>query len=119
MPPVRANAPTSTADAITPAKNLIQLLFMCRLLCPGRGPVLFLLQTQRLHQPSGGAQGQATDIEIQAARVLAMKKHLTEILAKNTGKPFEQVAADCERDHFMTADEAAAYGLIDKVISKR
>ena len=72
-----------------------------------------------IHQPSGGAQGQATDIEIQAARVLAMKKHLTEILAKNTGKPFEQVAADCERDHFMTADEAAAYGLIDKVISKR
>ena len=72
-----------------------------------------------IHQPSGGAQGQATDIEIQAARVLAMKKKLTAILAENTGKPFEQVAADCERDHFMTADEALAYGLIDKVIAKR
>jgi len=72
-----------------------------------------------IHQPSGGAQGQATDIEIQAARVLAMKKKLTELLAKNCGKPFEQVAADCERDHFMTADEAMAYGLVDKVIYQR
>ena len=72
-----------------------------------------------IHQPSGGAQGQATDIQIQAARVLAMKKKLTEILAENTGKPFEQVAADCERDYFMTADEAQAYGVIDKVIHQR
>jgi len=72
-----------------------------------------------IHQPSGGAQGQATDIQIQAARVLAMKKKLTEILAENTGKPYEQVAADCERDYFMTADEAQAYGVIDKVISRR
>ena len=71
-----------------------------------------------IHQPSGGAQGQATDIQIQAARVLAMKKKLTEILAENTGKPYEQVAADCERDYFMTADEAQAYGVIDKVISR-
>jgi len=72
-----------------------------------------------IHQPSGGAQGQATDIQIQAARVLAMKKKLTEILAENTGKPYEQVAADCERDYFMTADEAKTYGVIDQVISRR
>ena len=72
-----------------------------------------------IHQPSGGARGQETDIQIQAARIAAMKKKLTEILAENTGKPFEEVAADCERDHFLTADEAVAYGLIDKVITKR
>ncbi|MEA4965287.1 MAG: ATP-dependent Clp endopeptidase proteolytic subunit ClpP [Oscillospiraceae bacterium] len=72
-----------------------------------------------IHQPSGGAQGQATDIEIQAARMAAMKKKLTEILAKNTGKPYEQVVLDCERDHFMTAQEAMEYGVIDKVIDKR
>ena len=72
-----------------------------------------------IHQPSGGAQGQETDIQIQAARIAAMKKKLTGILAENTGRPFEQVAADCERDHFMTAEEALAYGVIDRVITKR
>ena len=72
-----------------------------------------------IHQPLGGMQGQATDIKIHADHILRTRDTLNSILAKNTGKPFEQVAADCERDHFMTADEAAAYGLIDKVISKR
>ena len=72
-----------------------------------------------IHQPSGGAQGQATDIAIQAERVLRMKKNLTQILADNCGKPYETVAADCERDHFMTAEEAQTYGIIDKVIYKR
>ena len=72
-----------------------------------------------IHQPSGGAQGQATDIQIQAQRMADIKRKLSQILADNTGKPFEQVWADCERDHFMTADEAMAYGLIDRVISKR
>ena len=71
-----------------------------------------------IHQPSGGAQGQATDIAIQAERVLRMKKHLNEILASNTGKSVEQIQADCERDHFMSAKEACDYGLIDKVIFK-
>lgn len=71
-----------------------------------------------IHQPSGGAQGQATDIAIQAERVLRMKKHLNEILAQNTGKSVEQIQADCERDHFMSAAEASDYGLIDKVIFK-
>ncbi len=72
-----------------------------------------------IHQPSGGAQGQATDIAIQAERVLKMKKHLNEILASNTGKSVEQIAVDCERDYFMSATEALDYGIIDKVISKR
>ena len=72
-----------------------------------------------IHQPSGGAQGQATDIQIQARRIQSMKQKLNEILAANTGKPLEQIAADTERDNFMTAREALEYGIIDKVISKR
>ncbi len=72
-----------------------------------------------IHQPLGGARGQATDIQIQAEQILKIKKKLTGILAENTGKPFETVAADCERDYFMSAEEAKNYGLIDKVIYKR
>ena len=72
-----------------------------------------------IHQPSGGSQGQATDIQIQAERILKMKKHLNEILAGNTGKTVEEIERDCERDHFLTAEEAKDYGLIDKVLYKR
>ena len=72
-----------------------------------------------IHQPSGGSQGQCTDIQIQAEQILKIKNRLNAILAENTGKSVEQVAADCERDHFMTAEEAQAYGLVDKVIYKR
>ena len=72
-----------------------------------------------IHQPSGGAQGQATDIQIQARRIQSMKQKLNQILAANTGRPLEQIAADTERDNFMTAQEALAYGLIDKVIDHR
>ena len=72
-----------------------------------------------IHQPSGGSQGQATDIEIQAKRILKMKEKLNKMLADNTGKPVEVIATDCERDNFMSAEEAAAYGLIDKVIYSR
>ena len=72
-----------------------------------------------IHQPSGGAQGQATDIQIQAERIAQMKKKLTKILADNTGKDVETVAADCERDHFMTAEQAKEYGIVDKVIYQR
>ena len=72
-----------------------------------------------IHQPSGGSQGQATDIQIQAAHILRIKEKLNRILADNTGKPIETIAADCERDNYMTAEEAQAYGLIDKVIYKR
>lgn len=72
-----------------------------------------------IHQPLGGTQGQATDIQIQAEHILRLKKRLTKILAENCDKSQEQVAADCERDHYMTATEAKEYGLIDKVFTKR
>ena len=72
-----------------------------------------------IHQPSGGTQGQATDIEIQAKRILRMKKDLNEILAKRTGKSLEQIGIDTERDNFMSAKEAMEYGLIDRVIENR
>lgn len=72
-----------------------------------------------IHQPSGGAQGQATEIEITAKHILQTKAKLNKILAKNTGKPVEVIAQDTERDNFMSAEEALEYGLIDKVISKR
>ncbi|MBO2527914.1 MAG: ATP-dependent Clp endopeptidase, proteolytic subunit ClpP [Clostridiales bacterium] len=72
-----------------------------------------------IHQPSGGAKGQVTDIQIHAQRILDIKKRLNEILAENTGKPYEQVAADCERDHFLSAEEAKEYGIVDQVIYQR
>ena len=72
-----------------------------------------------IHQPSGGSQGQCTDIQIQAEQILKIKKKLNAILAENTGKTLEIIEQDCERDHFMTAEEAQAYGLVDKVIYKR
>ena len=72
-----------------------------------------------IHQPLGGAKGQATDIAIQADQILKIKKRLNTMLAQATGKPYDQIALDTERDNYMTADEAAAYGLIDKVITKR
>ena len=72
-----------------------------------------------IHQPSGGSQGQATDIQIQAEQILKIKKKLNEILAANTGKDIATIEADCERDHFMSAEEAKEYGLIDRVIYKR
>ena len=72
-----------------------------------------------IHQPSGGSQGQATDIQIQAAHILRIKDRLNRILADNTGRPVEVIAADCERDNFMTAEEAREYGLVDKVIANR
>jgi len=72
-----------------------------------------------IHQPSGGSRGQCTDIQIQAEQILKIKNKLNKILAENTGKTVEQIERDCERDHFMTAEEAQAYGLVDKVIYKR
>ncbi|MFC4804445.1 ATP-dependent Clp endopeptidase proteolytic subunit ClpP [Filifactor villosus] len=71
-----------------------------------------------IHQPLGGAKGQATDIQIQAERILKMKEKLNEILAERTGQPIEKIKADTERDHFMSAEEALEYGLVDKVIEK-
>ena len=72
-----------------------------------------------IHQPSGGSQGQATEIEIAAKHILKTKEKLTKILAENTGKDLEQVTADTERDNWLSADEAVAYGLIDKIVTKR
>ncbi len=72
-----------------------------------------------IHQPLGGMQGQATDIKIHADRIIRIKQNLNEILAKNTGRPLDEIIRDTERDNFMSADEAAAYGLIDKVITSR
>ena len=72
-----------------------------------------------IHQPSGGAKGQATEIQIAAENILKTKKKLKEILAANTGKPYDVIAADTERDHYMSAQEAMEYGLIDNVITSR
>lgn len=71
-----------------------------------------------IHQPLGGAQGQATDIEIQAAEINRMKKLLNEILAENTGQSLKKIEKDTDRDYIMSAEEAVAYGMVDKVITK-
>jgi ATP-dependent Clp protease protease subunit len=72
-----------------------------------------------IHQPSGGAQGQASDIEIQAREILKLRESLNGILADRTGQPIEKIRLDSERDYFMSSDEAKDYGLIDQVIAKR
>lgn len=72
-----------------------------------------------IHQPSGGAQGQATEIQIVAEKILQTKKKLNEILAANTGQPIEVIERDTDRDNYMTAEQAKAYGLVDQIINKR
>jgi len=72
-----------------------------------------------IHQPLGGARGQATDIAIQAEHILKLKKKLAKILAENSGQSLDKVTADCERDFYMTAKEAMEYGIVDKVFTKR
>jgi ATP-dependent Clp protease protease subunit len=72
-----------------------------------------------IHQPWGGTQGQASDIEIEAREIIKTKERLNEILARHTGQPVERVAHDSDRNFFMTAEEAKAYGLIDEVIVHR
>ena len=72
-----------------------------------------------IHQPSAGTQGQITDMAIHMKRLQTIKERMNKILAENTGKSIEQVTQDCERDHWLTAEEALEYGLVDKVISKR
>ncbi|WP_300330402.1 ATP-dependent Clp endopeptidase proteolytic subunit ClpP [Fusobacterium sp.] len=91
------------------------------LLSAGTKGKRFALPNSRvmIHQPLGGAQGQATDIEIQAKEILKIKDKLSEILAQNCGKTKEEVLRDTERDNFMTADEALEYGIIDKVFTRR
>ena len=72
-----------------------------------------------IHQPSGGSRGQATDIQIQAQHIQKTKEKLNRILAENSGQPLEKVERDCERDYFMSAEEAKEYGIIDTVMRKR
>ena len=91
------------------------------LLAAGAKGKRFSLPNSRImiHQPSGGAQGQATDIEIHAKEILYLRKQLNGILAANTGRTLEEIAFDTERDNFMSAAEAKDYGLIDEVLVKR
>lgn len=72
-----------------------------------------------IHQPSGGTQGQASDIQIQAREILTLRERLNSILATNTGQPIERIEEDTERDHFMSAEDAVSYGLVDKVLVSR
>ncbi|MES2503943.1 MAG: ATP-dependent Clp endopeptidase proteolytic subunit ClpP [Myxococcota bacterium] len=90
------------------------------LLAAGAKGKRFILPHSRvmIHQPLGGAQGQATDIEIQAREILKIKKLINEILVRHTGKPVEQVERDTDRDFFLGAEEAIAYGLVDKVVAR-
>ena len=91
------------------------------LLAAGTKGKRFSLPNSRImiHQPSGGAQGQATDIEIQAKEILYLRERLNGILAENTGRTIEEIRRDTERDNFMSADEAEKYGMIDKVLTTR
>jgi len=89
------------------------------LLCAGTKGKRYALPNSRImiHQPAGGAQGQATDIDIQAREILKMKKKLNEILSKHTGQKISKIEKDVERDYFMSAEEALEYGIVDKVIT--
>ncbi|MEI7850494.1 MAG: ATP-dependent Clp endopeptidase proteolytic subunit ClpP [Kiritimatiellales bacterium] len=91
------------------------------LLCAGTKGKRFALPNSRImiHQPLGGSQGQATDIEIQTKEILRMKKRLNEILADHTGKPIKTIEKDTDRDFFMSAEEAVKYGLVDEVVTKK
>ncbi len=91
------------------------------LLTAGASGKRFSLPNARImiHQPLGGAQGQATDIKIQATEILRMKDSLNEILSKHTGQDIEKIAADTERDYFMSGEQALEYGIVDRVVSDR
>ena len=90
------------------------------LLAAGEKGRRFALPHARImvHQPLGGAQGQASDIEIQAKEILRIRDVLNSILSENTGQPLEQIVKDTDRDHFMTAHEALEYGLVDRVMNR-
>ena len=91
------------------------------LLAAGKKGKRFTLPNSRImiHQPSGGAQGQASDNQIQAREILDLRERLNRILAENTGQPVERIAVDTERDNFMSAEDAVSYGLVDKVLTSR
>ncbi len=91
------------------------------LLCTGAKGKRFCLPNSRImiHQPMGGFQGQASDIEIHAREILFLREKLNQIMAKHTGQPIERIAKDTDRDNFLSAEEARGYGLIDKILSSR
>jgi ATP-dependent Clp protease protease subunit len=91
------------------------------LLCAGAKGKRFATPNSRImvHQPSGGAQGQATDIEIQAREILTLRKRLNEIYVKHTGQPIEAIERKLERDTYMSAEEARDFGLVDEVVESR
>ena len=91
------------------------------LLSAGAAGKRFCLPNARtmIHQPSGGASGQATDIHIQSQEILKIKERLNSIMAEHTGQPVEKVQQDTERDNFMSAEESKKYGLVDEVLTKR
>jgi ATP-dependent Clp protease protease subunit len=91
------------------------------LLAAGTKGKRFALPNARvmIHQPSGGARGQATDISIQAKEILRLKKSLNEIMAYHTGQPVERIDRDMERDNYMSADDAKIYGIVDEVVKSR
>jgi ATP-dependent Clp protease protease subunit len=91
------------------------------LLAAGQRGKRFTLPNSRImiHQPSGGVQGQAADIQVQAREILNLRERLNSILAANTGQPVERIALDTDRDNFMSAEDAVSYGLVDKVLISR
>ena len=91
------------------------------LMCAGAKGKRFALPNSRImiHQPMGGFQGQASDIEIHAKEILYLRQRLNEIMAKHTGQDIEKVGRDTDRDNFLSAEESVAYGLLDKVLSSR
>jgi ATP-dependent Clp protease, protease subunit len=91
------------------------------LLSAGKKGKRYALPNSRImiHQPSGGAQGQATDIEIQAREILYLREKLNKLMAEHTGQPLERIARDVERDYFMHAEAAKEYGLIDQILAER
>jgi ATP-dependent Clp protease protease subunit len=91
------------------------------LLAAGAKGKRFALPNSRImmHQPSGGSQGQASDIEIQAREILYLRERLNGILAERTGQPIERIARDTDRDNFMSAEDAVSYGIIDRIFVKR
>ena len=86
--------------------------------CPGKRHCLPNARLM-IHQPSGGARGQASDIDIQAREILHLRGRLNQLLSKHTGQPLERIEADTERDYFMSAEEAREYGLIDEILTSR
>ena len=109
-----------TCDVATYCIGMVASMGTVLLACGTKGKRYALPNSRvMIHQPSGGSQGQASDIEIQAKEILFLRTRLNEILASHTGKTVEQVAADTERDNFMTAHQAAEYGLVDRVQEAR